>query len=168
MTSTEFTRFPSWNPSTWLGSPKSSAPWFRWIVHLGVNLNCPAHTTIGVLCARAAVATREEPDVANKPPLARIACAPMITLLTRDIIAKIDESGTRNVDIPTEERERAIAWPLYLFSLSHSIFQLEHVGGLTMELFLRQWLWICDDVRPTSKRLLLYGMHLWWEQFHWR
>lgn len=113
-----FTRFPSWNPKTWLGSPKSKAPWCREIVHFGVNLNCPAHTTTGVLCARAAVAAREQPDVAKKPPFARIACAPMMTLFTRDIIANIDESGTRNVDIPADERDRAIIWPLYLLFAS--------------------------------------------------
>ena len=37
-----------------------------------------------------------------------------MTLLTRDMIAYMDESGTKNVEIPAEDSARAISWPLYL------------------------------------------------------
>ena len=52
--------------------------------------------------------------IANMPPFARMACAPRMTLLTRDMIAYMDESGTKNVEIPAEDSARAISWPLYL------------------------------------------------------
>ncbi len=38
-----------------------------------------------------------DPDVANMPPLARIVCAPMMTLFTQ---AYIEKSGMRKVDMP--------------------------------------------------------------------
>ena len=52
--------------------------------------------------------------MANIPPFARIACAPRMTLFTRDMRAYIEESDTRNVEMPEDERDLAMSWPPYL------------------------------------------------------
>ena len=83
-----------------------------------------------MLCALAAVATICEPVIANIPPFARIAWAPKITLFTRDIMAYTDESGTRNVEMPADERDFAISCPLYLRTMSGGQYTQETRAGI--------------------------------------
>lgn len=59
----------------------------------------------------AANATVYAPDVARKPPLAKTLCVPMMTLFTRDINAKIAESGITVVSILDLARLIANWWP---------------------------------------------------------
>ena len=53
-----------------------------------------------------------QPAIAFRPPLARIAEVPMMTLLTRDMMAKIAESVMTVVAMFERARLAAIAWPL--------------------------------------------------------
>mmetsp|Transcript_38690 Transcript_38690/g.98945 ORF Transcript_38690/g.98945 Transcript_38690/m.98945 type:complete len:213 (+) Transcript_38690:289-927(+) len=79
----------------------------------GDSLCSPTSTTSGTAWRRAASATTWDPTGAITPPLASTALAPMITLLTRAIIAKMAESVMAVVLMPLLASSVAMVWPSF-------------------------------------------------------